>query len=152
MKRKDVIFFTVIFLFSVIFIDQFIYYSLNGLILFINGFTLDLYNIAKFFFSPLPTNINHDNWYLFLISVFNPILLCLYLCGLLLLIKSGDVKKITLVIISITIVLFYVVVPELNGPRQRLLVSNFNYIIMAFGLKYVIRKLRCFGNIYNYVS
>jgi hypothetical protein len=152
LKRKDLIFSTVIFLFIAIFIDQINYYSVNGLMLFLNGLTLDLYNLAKFLLSPLPTNINHENWYLILISVFNPILLCLYLCGLLLMITSGDVKKITLVIISITIVSFYAVIPELSGPRQRLLVSNFNYIIIAFALKYVIRKLRCFGSIYNHVS
>lgn len=127
-------------------------YVYNGLFHINNMFTPDFLGIVRFLITPLAINIHTETVYMFLFSAITPILLCLYFCGILIMITSRDANKIALVIMSVTIIVFYGSIPELSGPRQRLLVSHFNYAIMAFGLQYIMKKVCRFGAICNNIT
>jgi len=139
-------------LFMLVFSNYIARYIYDGLFIINIMFVPDIFGIVRFLITPLPINITAESAYLFLFSAIQPMLLCLYIFGIFTMINSRDMNKIAIVMMSFTIIVFYGSLPELAGPRQRLIVSNFNYIIMAFGLQYIIKEVRRFGAIHNNIT
>jgi hypothetical protein len=109
---------------------------------------MDFLNIAygfiRFLLTPNPLNLDQKYYFIFPDAIFHTIMLPIFLVGTISVYRKYKLENgmIIIFLFAFLLIVFYALLPQVQGPRQRFPLSFFFIFCQYEGLLYITEKIK----------